>query len=180
MGLNETWTPAGLSGSLCFLYCSTLAWHWFDKAISCLCPLCLSTIRPLAWKSRESCRVSCKGSVTPAHHFPPLPAGKPPRGGDSVTHRCAAGLAPAEQCKPCGGFLPSEAQEGHHFLLLCKLWKAKNHTIRCLFLVLTFLKLAWNCLVNLWGVVDTFTDPLPLGKGLKIWCYTGLSHLSLL
>lgn len=27
-----------------------------------------------------------------------------------------------------------------------------NHTIRCLFLVLTFLKLAWNCLVNLWGV----------------------------
>lgn len=48
------------------------------------------------------------------------------------------------------------------------------------FLVLTFLKLAWNCLVNLWDVIDTFTDPLSLGKGLKIWRCTGLSHLSLL
>lgn len=52
----------------------------------------------------------CKGSVSPAHHFPPLPAGKPPPV-VTVTPRRAGGLAPAQQCRPSRGFLPSQAQE---------------------------------------------------------------------
>lgn len=65
----------------------------------------------------------CQGLVTPAHHFPPLPAGKPPRWWQCDRQVCCGRLAPAEQCKPSGGFLPSEAQEGQNLLLFCKLLK---------------------------------------------------------
>lgn len=103
--------------------------HRCTKAMSSPCPLCLSTMRPLAQGSWESCRVSRKGSVTPAHHFPPLPAGKPPHRGDSATCRCAGGTAAAERCEPHGGFLPSEVQGGRRFLPLR--WLQAFQNLRC-------------------------------------------------
>lgn len=118
MGLNETWTPVGLSLSLCPSFAVV---PLLGTALVRPVSLCLSPICSLAWGSRGSCRVSCKGSVSPAHHFPLCQLGNHP-GGDSDT-RCAGRLAPAEQCKPSGGFLPSEAQEGQNLLPLCKLLK---------------------------------------------------------
>lgn len=134
----------------------------------CLCPCTSSAVVPLpdtalvrpylacvplpihntssGMKSWESCGVSCKGSVTPAHHFLCCQLGNHSWWWQCDTQVCwQAGTWSTVQAM--WGFPLSVVQEGHHFLPLCKLWK----DICCLFLVFTFLKLAWNWSLNLWG-----------------------------
>lgn len=159
----------------CLCPCTSSAWHWFNKARSCLCPSAYPQY--IRWHEKAG---GTAGSLAKVQ-LPQLTTslccqlGNHPQWWQCDTRVCQqAGTCWTVQAM-CG-FLPSEAQEGHNFLPLCKLWK----DIHCLFLVLTSLKLASNCLVNLWGVIGTFTDQLSLGKGLKIWCSIGVSHLSLL
>lgn len=78
----------------------------------------------------------CKGSVTPAHHFPTLPAGKPHRVVTVWHPGVLAGWHLLNSASHVRVSCPLKLK--NDFLPLCKLWK----DMHCLFLGLTSLKLA--------------------------------------
>lgn len=181
MGFNKTWNPMDLS-PLSLYVGPTLAWHhWFNKAMATPCPLCLSTIRPLVWRNWESCRVWWKGLVTPAPPIPPASWAAPPLQHRTDVQMCRQLLSSANHmgvsCPlklkavivsfPCAGSRLSKTHSAFFWSWLL--------SQACLKLFSGLTCEVWLALL----LIHLLIGP-SLGKGSKMWCCTGLDHLSLL
>lgn len=157
----------------------TLAWHhWFNKAMATPCPLCQSTIRPPAW--RNGSPVGFGGRVW-LPQLPPslLPAGQHPHCStiqmcrqllSSANHMgvsCPLKLKAVIVSFPCAGSRLSKTHSAFFWSWLL--------SQACLKLFSELTCEVWLALL----LIHLLIGP-SLGKGSKIWCCTGLDHLSLL